>query len=182
MSENENRAENKFGAVIKRERIKQELSLAKLADNLGVLGKRINPSYINRLEAGDTENPSFVVVCYLATALNIDIREVFNVFGFDHLLKSDKSRSPDTLEDLIRINRISAPTPQLEGYEPVEVYLTPSEKERLIELLYRIYEFSIADSNNVVYLLPRIMEDLVSFRETRIDRLRKMEHKGEKLN
>ncbi|GIP52951.1 helix-turn-helix domain-containing protein [Paenibacillus vini] len=182
MSENENRADNKFGTIIKRERMKQELSLAKLADNLGGLGKRINPSYINRLEAGDTENPSFVVVCYLATALNIDIREVFNVFGFDHLLKIDISSSPDTLEDLIRTNKILAPTRQLEGDDPVEVYLTPGEKERLIELLFRIYEFSIADSNNVVYLLPRIMEDLVSFRETRIDRLRKMEHKGEKLN
>lgn len=74
-----------FGELIKSKREEEGISLQKLSDRLE--GK-ITPSYIYRLEKKE-RNPSFTVVCLLTEALNIDLREVFDSFGFSYLLEKN---------------------------------------------------------------------------------------------
>lgn len=170
MSEAGNGTDDNFGAIIKRERNKQGLSLQKLTVKTG---NTITPSYINRLEAGEKINPSFGVVCSLATALSLDLREVFKVFGYENLLNINTKSSSDTIEELIRLNNVEAPKPS--SQREIEIahknYLSQEEKEQLIEIITSIFQFSIAKPEKALGHMPLIIEQIVEFRETRQEKL-----------
>src|SRR5699024_1561144 len=80
-------SENSFGQIVKRERKKMKMSLAKVAEAVTNIDNnhKINPSYINRLEKGEQSNPSFLIVAMLSTVLDLDMREAFRAFGFEQL-------------------------------------------------------------------------------------------------
>lgn len=161
--------EDNFGEIIKRERNRQELSLSKLSEKLGGL---ITPSYINRLEAGEKTNPSFIFVCSLATALSLDLREIMKVFGFEHLLKVDLNSPSNTIEEIIRLNTILAPSSVSEQNGTVERdKLSQREKEQLIAVITYIYKFSVDEPSKAIGQLPLIVEQIIKFREIRQEKI-----------
>lgn len=60
-----------FGQLIKEKRTERDLSLSDVAEQTGV-GK----AYISRLERGDRDNPSFIIVYTLCEFFDIDIRSI----------------------------------------------------------------------------------------------------------
>ena len=81
-----NTHEMTFGDILKRERTNRGLSLRELAEVSG-----IEASYINRLEKGNRDNPGFVTVCALASAMELNGEEILKSFGYDSLGTNTKS-------------------------------------------------------------------------------------------
>lgn len=102
--------EIEFGHIIKRERQKMGLSLAKLSQKIyKELDVSLNASYINRLESGEQQNPSFAIVCALSSALNLDINEVFRAFHYENLIADYNEKAEFSIEELIRLHKVKAP-------------------------------------------------------------------------
>ncbi|MBO2945625.1 helix-turn-helix transcriptional regulator [Paenibacillus sp. F411] len=165
MDDFDNKTEESFGAIIKRERQKQDLSLSKLSEKIG---NAITPSYINRLEAGDKGNPSFVNVCILAEALSMDLREILKVFGYEHLLSSNINQPYHTIEEILRLNDILAPSSPPGDIENAKTdYLSQIEKEQLIEIIRGLYLFAVTDSEKSLDELPNIITQIIKFKGLR---------------
>lgn len=102
--------EIEFGHIIKRERQKMGLSLAKLSQKIfKELDVSLNASYINRLESGEQQNPSFAIVCALSSALNLDINEVFRAFHYENLIADYDQEAEFTIDELIRLHNVIMP-------------------------------------------------------------------------
>ena len=65
-----------FGSMIKYLREKQGLSLKEVESMTG-----ISASYINRLERGERENPSFTMIEQLSNSLKCDLYELLEICG-----------------------------------------------------------------------------------------------------
>lgn len=162
-------SQNTFGDLVKRERSKQEISLAKLAEQMG---GEINPSYINRLEKGEKENPGFRVVLGLCKALNLNISEVFQSFGFGSLVTHSDQNNEFSIEDLIRLHNILIPSANIhEGIIAHEQqnYLYHSEKEELIRVIYTILDYAFGEDASV---------DKLALTMKQVDKLRKAHQKA----
>lgn len=125
--------ENTFGLIVQRERNRQGLSLAKLSS---LLNNEIDPSYINRLEK-EQKNPSFKVVCLLTSALNLDVREVFRSFGFDHLITNYDEEAIFSVEEFIRLHKLKNPLDNR--------IINNEEQETLIKIIHTVFELSYAE-------------------------------------
>jgi len=84
----------KFGELILQARTRSEYSLQTLSD---LVGGKITPSYINRLEKGEKSNPAFIVVCLLVQALDLDFYEVLGSFGYKDIASSSPHLNADIL-------------------------------------------------------------------------------------
>lgn len=160
-------SENSFGEIVKRERKKMKLSLAKVADAVTNIDNdhKINPSYINRLEKGEQSNPSFIIVAMLSTVLNLDMREVFRSFGFEQLIEGYDSEAEFTLEELIRLHTLKLIHRSENDKETLRRSLNNNEKEALIKLLETVFDYSLEESNSSNDKLIRVLEELDNLRE-----------------
>lgn len=142
--------ENTFGHIIKRERQNKGLSLAKLSKVIfKELGVSLNASYINRLESGEQQNPSFTIVCALSSALDLDINEVFRAFHYENLIADYDQEAEFSVEELIRLHKVKSP-------EEDEL-LSKEEQEILINIIQT--SFRIAKSEiSFEKLLPLLQE------------------------
>jgi len=66
-----------LGEYIRRQRLKRNMSLRQLADQL-----QLHHSYLSRLEAGDYKHPSPEVLQRIALALEIDYQDLFALTGY----------------------------------------------------------------------------------------------------
>lgn len=140
---------NTFGELVKRERKQKEISLAKLSQ---LMNDEINPSYINRLEKGEKENPGFRIVLGLCKALNLNMIEVYRSFGFESLASDESEQNNEfSIEDLFRLHNIVAPTPNV--HEDLGLgqlnYIDHSEKEALISVISAIINYASEKEVNV---------------------------------
>lgn len=125
--------ENTFGVIVQRERNRQGLSLAKLSS---LLNNEIDPSYINRLEK-EQKNPSFKVVCLLTSALNLDVREVFRSFGFDHLITNYDEDAVFSIDEFIRLHKLKNPLDNR--------IINNEQQETLIKIIHTVFELSYVE-------------------------------------
>ncbi|WP_035668105.1 helix-turn-helix domain-containing protein, partial [Halalkalibacter akibai] len=140
---------NTFGELVKRERKQKEISLAKLSQ---LMNDEINPSYINRLEKGEKENPGFRIVLGLCKALNLNMKEVYRSFGFESLASDESEQNNEfSIEDLFRLHNIVAPTANVHedlGHGQLN-YIDHSEKETLISVISTIINYASEEEVNV---------------------------------
>lgn len=155
-----------FGEIIKREREKENLSLQALAELISKDEETtITSSYISRLESSDKSNPTFKLACQITKKMGLDFKEVLNSFGYGELLGvADSFESIDTL---IRVNKINAPSEMSGEYIVKEVPLTDKEKETLIILLKLIFKFTLEDDSETIHYLRGILEQLAVLKKSR---------------
>lgn len=152
-----------FGNALAREREKRGLSLKELSDRIGKdeNGKpRVSPSYLNRLETGDRDNPTIELVCLLASELDIDIREILKEYGYEKFLSDDFEKIED-IGSIIRLNNIKVTNNEGE----LEKYLSKSEKEILIEIITYIFQYSITNDKELPIYMGKIINSTIKFRE-----------------
>lgn len=154
----EKNTQDYFGAILNRVRKQEGRSLKELADILGTdeEGKyNITPSYLNRLEKGEKENPSFKMVCLMIEKLGLNPVEVFKCFGFENILKTGHSKESERIEDIIRTANILIP---IDDTGVNKAYLTQEEKEFLITMIKLILKFynGSDDANTLMYIVGEL--------------------------
>jgi transcriptional regulator with XRE-family HTH domain len=154
---------NTFGAIVRREREKQGLSLAKLAKER--LEGAVNASYINRLETGEKHSPSFQIVALLSQALDLDMREVFRAFEFEDLIENYDKEADFTMEELIRLHKIKFPTEsETTSFKLPDRNLNHLEQEGIIAVLNALFDYAL-EEGNTIGKLQRIIEESEKLRE-----------------
>lgn len=157
-------AENSFGEIVKRERKRKELSLAKVAEAVTGIddNHKITPSYINRLEKGEKSNPSFVNVVMLSRVLDLDMKEVFKSFGFEQLIEGYDSEYEFTLEEFIRLHTLKLKDETVEDNDTsmIRHLNNYNEKEALIRLLKAVFDYTLEEDNPPINKMIRILEEL----------------------
>ncbi|NNU78159.1 helix-turn-helix domain-containing protein [Clostridium estertheticum] len=159
-----------FGEIIKRERESKGLSLKGLADLISKVEENaITSSYLSRLENNDKNNPTFRLTCLITKMMGLDFKEVVHSFGYDELLDTSSKLSKfQSLDTLIRLNKINAPSIMDSGEVFDEVPLTEAEKEIFINLMKLIFTFTLeTDSDNIIHLLKGILVELEVIRKSR---------------
>ena len=159
-----------FGEIIKREREKKGMSLKALADLISKVQKNaITSSYLSRLENNDKNNPTIKLTCLITKMMGLDFKEVIHSFGYGELLDtSNKSSKFQSLDTLIRLNKINAPSMMVIGDVAEEVPLTEAEKEIFINLIKLIFAFTLeTDSDTTIHLLKSILDELEVMRKSR---------------
>ncbi|WP_430789106.1 helix-turn-helix domain-containing protein [Virgibacillus flavescens] len=158
-------AENSFGEIVKRERKKKGMSLAKVAEAVTNIDDdhKINPSYINRLEKGKQSNPSFIIVAMLSSVLGLDMREVFKAFGFEQLIEDFDSGAEFTLGNLLRLHTIKHDEIDNDVETPRR-YLNNNEKEALVNLLSAVFNYSLEKNSPPIDKLTSVIEELDKLR------------------
>lgn len=153
-----------FGDILRRSRNEQNLTLNELSDKTN---GEITASYINRLETKKKTNPGFEVVCELCEALNLDLREVLQSFGYESLIKEYDQDATFSVEDLIRLYKVKLPgsLEQQKGYSLNKRLINTKEKEQLIQLINEIFDYSFAEESNAVEKLSSIIKQLYRLRE-----------------
>jgi len=159
-----------FGEVIKRERELKGLSLKGLADLISKVEENaITSSYLSRLENNDKNNPTFRLTCLITKMMGLDFKEVVHSFGYGELLDTSSKLSKfQSLDTLIRLNKVNAPSVMIVGEVVEEVPLTEAEKEIFINLIKLIFSFTLeTDSDNTIHLLKGILGELDVIRKSR---------------
>lgn len=139
-----------FGEILRRERKKMNKTLNTMAEFLSEEVENdatITPSYLNRLETGDRDNPSFKLVCSIASKLGLDLNEVFKAFGFESLIQGIYDKNYDDIEMIIRLSNIKAPIKKLKNGKIIYDYISDNEKEILIKVINKIFEYSIMNND-----------------------------------
>lgn len=155
-----------FGDIIKREREKRNLSLQGLADLISEGEEAsITSSYLSRLESSDKINPTFRLTCQIAKKMELDFKEVLHSFGYGDLLGTQDSF--ESIDTLLRVNNINAPSEMSGEYIVREIPLTDREKETLIILLKQIFSFTISDDSYNIHILRSILEQLDVLKKSR---------------
>lgn len=152
-----------FANALARERKKRGLSLKELSDMVGKdeNGKpRVSPSYLNRLETADRDNPTIDLVCTLASELDIDIREILKEYGYKKFLSDDFEKIED-IESIIRLNNIKI----INNKGELEKHLSKSEKEILIEIITYIFQYSTINDKELPIYMEKIINSTIKFRE-----------------
>lgn len=159
-----NEKEFEFGSLVKRTRAEQSLTLQGLSDKTS---GEITASYINRLETGKKSNPSFDVVAELCKALDLDIREVFQSFGFEALIKDFNQDAVFTIEEVFRLHkiRLSDILGNQKDYAIGERLLHKEEKEQLIKIINAIFEYSFTEETNAIDKLTSVIKQVHELRE-----------------
>ncbi len=155
-----------FGAILARVRKTQNLSLKDLAELLGKDedGKYyITPSYLNRLEKGEKENPSFKIVCLMIEKICLNPLEVFKSFGYEGILTKGYKKESDSIKDIIRTSDIIAP---LNEKGDLRSYLTQEEKECLIGVINEVLNYTVC-SDDEVYHMDQVIGEVYHFRSVR---------------
>ncbi|MFB1082487.1 helix-turn-helix domain-containing protein [Jeotgalibacillus sp. JSM ZJ347] len=131
---------NSFGEIVKRERLKQGMSLKKLSEAVMPFnnGEQINPSYIFRIENKEQINPSFTIVAILSSVLNLDMREVFRAYGFEQLIMERDSSSNYDFNDLMRLHNISI----MDENRSIRRNLSNKEKEAILSLMEAVFQYT----------------------------------------
>lgn len=164
MKDKNNFVKESFGAILLRERKKKGLSLKKLSENLN---NAIAPSYINRLENGEKENPSFALVCALVSELSLDFREVLKSFGYENLINSVHNNGFEKIEEIIRLSNIKAPLIRTTDEEDLDEYLTQDEKEILINLINDIFYYATITNDMREDYIIKIISKTKEYRKKR---------------
>ena len=207
MEKEEDKMSNEFGLILKRERQNKGLSLAKLSQViLKELNVSLNASYINRLESGEQQNPSFTIVCALCSALDLDINEIFRAFNYENLIADYDQDSEFTIEELIRLHKVKVPDGNgLLGKEEQEIIiniiqtafriakneitfdqLSPllHELQQLHEILKRQEEVMEVDfqNNDFIFNFKALLEQSTLSREEIVEAINEqVKKKGSKL-
>lgn len=153
--------ENTFGDLVKRERSYQKKSLAKLSEELD---GAIDPSYINRLEKGEKDNPGFKIVLLLSKVLNLDMREVYQAFQYEFPIVDFDKNAEVSIKDLIRLNKVLKPT--LNDSEDHQRILSKDEKEALLSIIETVFEYALEEEANV-NILASVMQKVHKLREVK---------------
>ena len=159
-----NEKEFEFGRLVKRARTEKDLTLQELSEKTK---GEITASYINRLETGKKSNPSFDVVAELCKALDLDMREVFQSFGFGALIKDFNQDAVFTIEEVFRLHkiRLSDILGNQKDYAIGESLLQKKEKEQLIKIINTIFEYSFADETDAIEKLTSAIKQIYLLRE-----------------
>ena len=155
-----------FGDIIKREREKRGISLQRLAVLISKGEENtITSSYLSRLEGNDKSNPTFKLTCQICQKMGLDFKEVLHSFGYGDL--SGTTNSFDSIDTLLRVNKINAPSEMSGEYIIKEMPLTDREKETLIILLKLIFAFTICDESDNIHILRSILKQLDVMKKSR---------------
>lgn len=160
-----NEQDGLFSDIIKRERNRQQLTLKELSEKTD--GK-INPSYINRIEGNKQHNPSFEVVCELCEALNLNINEVFKSFGYSSLIRDYDQGAVFSIDDVIHLHKIKLPVDERKNQGELaesERFINKEEQEQLIQMIYGIFEFGLANETEYMDKLITMIKQLHRFRQ-----------------
>ncbi|TCK01343.1 UNVERIFIED_ORG: helix-turn-helix protein [Anoxybacillus amylolyticus] len=114
-----------FSKLLFYKRGELNLSLREIAEQTN-----IHPSYLWRLEMDDARSPSFEVVCKLIEVLSLDVKEVFDAFGYGYLLNHVKTE--DVLIGKIQNEVKRAVAEEGFGYVSRIVELIEEEKRKLM--------------------------------------------------
>ena len=164
-----------FGNILARERKKRGLSLYQLSEMLGLDEDNkplVSPSHISKIEKNTRDNPSFKLVCLIASKLSLDLREILKCYGYEDLLPSNLSHGLKRVEDIIRLSSIEAPINceddlNLKKEDIIYEPLSQEEKEILINVLNYIFMYSTCDLDLRPYYISLIILELDSFCVTR---------------
>jgi len=159
-----------FGDILYRERNKRGISLKELADYIGFdeNGKHLlSPSYLNRLEKKEADNPSFKNVCLIIKKLSLDINEVLLSFGFGDLIQTGQNIESNRIENIIRLNNIIAPLLQDSGDIVLEHHLDSIEKETLISIINTIFLLGVCTEDRLLYNITEVIRKIDIFRSNR---------------
>lgn len=179
MSE-ENRTTYSFGEIIRRERKKMGMTLNAMSEFLGENADgdaSIAPSYLNRLETGDRDNPTFKLVCGIVSKLGLDLNEVFKAFGYENLIQGLDDKKYDDIEMIIRLANIKAPIKKLKNGHIVYDYISDPEKEILIDIFKKVFEYSVADSGTKLNkIIAEIIELVGQYKDIMIEKAGNIEY------
>jgi transcriptional regulator with XRE-family HTH domain len=167
---NKNNNDLTFGAILGRARKDLGLSFKELEKELSKDNPEnpiITASYLNRIENGNMDNPSFKIICLLVEKLNLDFNEVIKSFGFKlGLNANDKFKD---IEQFIRLSDINAPLYQDGGAVFESRNLILNEKELLLKLINNFFVYGVADDKVLVKRIKDAIEIMEKYRESRTD-------------
>lgn len=132
--------------MLKHLREERGLSLAELGERAGV-----SASYINRIELGERNAPSYPIIEKIAHGLDVNPATLMRAAGVDNSDETDKSK---TITELIFSNNV-APR---EGEEPVNV----NTKKQLAEIIEYIIAMEWKDNKHVE--MVKLIELLDTFK------------------
>lgn len=154
-----------FGAILERVRKSENRSLKDLAELLGRDENDkyiVSPSYLNRLEKGEKENPSFKMVCHMIIRLGLNPVEVFKSFGYENILNHSNKLKSNDIKDIIRTSDILAPI-EVEG--ELKEYLNQMEKECLMRVIDDVLDYSVSDDET--YYINQVIGAIYYFKHVR---------------
>lgn len=96
MNREKRKVSTKFGALIKLNRVNQNLTISQLAEITGVSG-----SYLSRLENSEKRTPSYKIMLSICNALNISINEMFDTTNEEDAINLKKIDSLIITNDFI---------------------------------------------------------------------------------
>ncbi|AGX43912.1 helix-turn-helix domain-containing protein [Clostridium saccharobutylicum] len=166
---NTNDSDLTFGAILSRKRKELKLSFKELEEKLAEDDPEnpvITASYLNRIENGKMDNPSFKIVCFLVEKLNLDLNEVMKSFGFK-LGLSNNNKFKD-IEQFIRLSDIEAPLFQDGGEIYERKNLTLNEKKLLNQLIENFFTYGVAYDSALVARIKDTIEIMEKYRESRV--------------
>lgn len=143
-----------FGDLILEKRKEKNLSLQKLSNEIG---GEITPSYINRLEKKEKGKPSFDVVCQLAQALEMDLKQVFESFGYGSMLPQSEAEKTDIMLTDNQGNVLVVECKSLNG-------ISVSQTDLLQKTINRIVDYAVSDWEGGYGHLPGIIQLVEEFR------------------
>lgn len=129
----ERKVSSSFGSTIKHLREQSGLSLAKLGEISGV-----SASYINRMEIGQRNAPSYPIIEKLADSLGVEISYLLNVAGVENDTK------PSTISKLIYSNNVTL--------KDGEKAMNGAEKNQFIEIMDFIIDAEWKDKKHIEML------------------------------
>jgi len=129
----ERKVSENFGSMLRHLREERGLSLAELGEITGV-----SASYINRIELGERNAPSYPIIEKLAKGLDVSISTLMNAAG---LPDSVKNKEAKTLTELIFSNNICLK----EGEQGINV----TTKRQLAEIIEYIIDMEWKDNKHV---------------------------------
>lgn len=147
-----------FGNLILESRKNKSYSLQKLSD---VMGGEITPSYINRLEKSEKDKPSFDVVCQLVQALDLDLAEVFEAFGYQELYISTNSR-------LTELQELTGDEFTLQIRLDSSLGLSTHKKKMIEKLVNETIDYSQSGQDDSFGFIPKIIQTVEDFRKKTI--------------
>lgn len=155
-----------FGAILRRVRKEKKLTLVEMCDEIGTdeNGKPLlSPSYLHRLESGERDNPTIQIVGLLTEKLDLDLREVLKCYGFEQLINPQLQGKLDNIVDMIRLSDIKIMNDERNRNGR---YISQSEKEILIKAIQGMFDYSVADGNELPIYISNMIEMMNQFRES----------------
>lgn len=145
--EQQRRSNLKFGDLVYLARKKKGYTLQEVSE---LSNGFLSPSYINRLEKKDKENPAFAVVCELCHILDINLIEVIRSFGY---------------VDYFHFNHQEVYIRRIEEVDDLEIKV-----EKCIEEIFGLVRMYVyCDEDEMFGIIPHVIDRMEQLRKMIVD-------------